>query len=198
MQGASILKRLKFNRRMLLPGSTFFLLVIALVYQLHRQGRIWWCACGRPFLWAGDIWSSHNSQHLLDPYSLTHILHGVVFFGLLYWVLPQVQLIWRLWIATFIEALWEIIENTQFVIQRYRETTISLGYEGDSIINSLGDLGGCVLGFFLAWRLGLRRSLIFFGLMELILLLWIRDNLTLNIIMLIYPIEAIKSWQMIP
>ncbi|OQA27051.1 MAG: hypothetical protein BWY59_01176 [Verrucomicrobia bacterium ADurb.Bin345] len=178
------------------PVLAFAFLLAATAYQLHRQGRIVWCACGSPFLWDGDIWSSHNSQHLFDPYSFTHVLHGVLFCGLVCWLLPRVRRVWQLWIVTAIEAVWEIVENTPFVIQRYREATIGLGYEGDSIANSAGDLLCCALGFFLALKLGLRKSAILFVVVELALLLTVRDNLTLNVLMLLCPIEAIKSWQM--
>jgi len=176
--------------------SAFALLVLATVIQLHRQGRVAWCACKQPALWNGDIWSAHNSQHLLDPYSFTHALHGVLFCGLLWLILPRMRLVWRLWYATGLEALWEILENSPWIIDRYRAVTISLGYTGDSIANSLGDLACCALGFLLAWKLGSRRSLILFVVTELLLLCWIRDTLILNVIMLIHPIEAIKTWQM--
>jgi hypothetical protein len=179
------------------PWLIFAFPLTAMVAQLRNQGRIWWCACSRPVLWDGDIWSSHASQHLFDPYSFTHVLHGVVFFGLIWWALPRIRVIWRLWIAICIECLWEIFENTQFAIQRYREATIGMGYEGDAIANSMSDILCCTLGFILARHLGLRRSVILFVVVELILLFWIRDNLTLNVLMLIHPIDAIKSWQMI-
>lgn len=179
------------------PWIAFTALLLATVAQLHRQGRIGWCACSSPFLWDGDIWSAHNSQHLFDPYSFTHVLHGMVLCGLVWLVFPRVRLVWRLWMATCIEALWEILENTPFIIQRYREATIGLGYTGDSIANSVGDMGCCVLGFVLARRLGVRYSILLFLATELLLLIWVRDNLTLNVLMLIHPIEAIKSWQMV-
>jgi hypothetical protein len=191
------MKYFVINREKLLPGIAFIVLLLATMYQLHNQGRILWCACGRPYLWEGDIWNAHTSQHLFDPYSFTHVLHGVVFCGLASLAFPRVALIWRLWIVTAIEALWEILENTQFIIRRYREVTIGLGYEGDSIINSMSDIGCCALGFFLAQYLGFRRSLVLFAVTELVLLFWIRDNLTLNVLMLIWPIDAIKAWQMI-
>lgn len=166
------------------------------VYQLRSQGRLWLCACGYFLLWSGNVLSSDNSQHLLDPYSFTHMLHGFLFWWLLVWILPRLSIIWRLTLAVSIEALWEVIENSNFVIQRYREATLALGYQGDTIINSLGDILICVLGFLIARQLGLRRSLLVFALTEIMLLLWIRDSLILNILMLIYPIEGIKEWQM--
>ncbi|HPR82526.1 MAG TPA: DUF2585 family protein [Pontiellaceae bacterium] len=181
----------------LLTGAAFAALLSVAVLQLHNQGRIWWCACARPFLWDGDIRSAHTSQHLADPYSFTHILHGVIFYGLIRLVFPRLRLIWRLWCAVLVECLWEILENSSFVIQRYRETTIGLGYTGDSIANSLSDITCCALGFFIARRIGFWRSAVLFAATELVLLFWIRDNLTLNVLMLLYPVEAIKSWQMV-
>jgi hypothetical protein len=175
----------------------FILLLAATVSQLHHQGRLWWCACGSPFLWDGDIWSSHTSQHLFDPYSFTHVLHGVMFCGLIALVVPRVKLVWQLLMVTGIESLWEVLENSQFIIHRYRTVTMGLGYEGDSIANSLSDIMCCALGFMVARHLGLKRSAVFFAATELVLLVWIRDNLTLNILMLTWPIDAIKSWQMV-
>lgn len=154
------------------------------------------CSCNQLLLWSGNVWSSDNSQHLFDPYSFTHLLHGLVLCGLLAWTVPRLSLVWRLWLAIFLEALWEVIENSEFIIRRYREATAALGYEGDTIVNSMGDILTCGLGFILAQRLGLRRSLALFVVTEIVLLVWIRDGLILNIVMLFYPIEAIKAWQM--
>ena len=110
-------------------------------------------------------------------------------------VAPRLSTVWQLWLAVTIEAAWEILENSEFVIRRYREQTASLGYFGDTIVNSLGDILVCGLGFMLAHRLGFRRAFALFVLTEVTLALWIRDNLTLNVLMLIYPIEAVKEWQ---
>lgn len=169
-------------------------LALALV-QLRHQGRSWWCACHQYFLWAGDIWSSHNSQHLFDPYSFTHVLHGFAFCWLLSLVLPKMSLSWRMALATLLEAAWEVFENTEFVIRRYREETAALGYNGDSAFNSFGDILTCMIGFMIAQRLGFKRSAIVFVATEIVLLLWIRDSLLLEILMLVFPIEALKAWQ---
>ena len=184
------------KREKLWPGLSIAAILALTMFQLHRQGRVVWCACRRLNIWAGDIWSVHNSQHVFDPYSVTHVLHGLIFYGVLTWLWPRLALAWRLVLAVFIEALWEIFENSPFIIQRYREATISLGYEGDSIINSMADIACCGIGFALCRYLGWRRSIVLFIVSELILLVWIRDNLTINILMLTCPIEAIKSWQM--
>lgn len=184
-------------RTSLPPLLVIGLTLAAAVFELRHQARIWWCACGKLKLFAADIWSAHNSQHWFDPYSFTHVLHGLVFYGIIARFLPRVSLAWRFCLAIVLEASWEVLENTQFIIQRYRTATIGLGYEGDSIVNSLGDILFCSMGFVLAGCLGLRWSLVLLVATELALLFWIRDNLTLNILMLTYPIEAIKSWQMI-
>ncbi|MGI8732817.1 MAG: DUF2585 family protein [Pyrinomonadaceae bacterium] len=171
--------------------------VLALaILQLRHQGRSWWCSCHQLFLWAGDIWSSHNSQHLLDPYTFTHVLHGFAFCWLLMLCLPRVSVSWRLALATLLEAVWEVFENTEFVIQRYREETAALGYYGDSVFNSVGDILACMAGFLIAQRLGLKRSVLVFVATEVVLLVWIRDSFLLEILMLIYPIDALKAWQM--
>jgi hypothetical protein len=184
--------------------------VAAAAYQLHRQGRLWWCACGYLWLWSGDAWGSHNSQHLFDPYTFTHVLHGIVLCGLLAWCLPRLSPPWRFCLAVSIEALWEVFENSAFIIERYRAATISLGYQGDTIVNSLGDILAFGVGYALARRLGFKNSLVLFVAIEVVLLIWIvlfvaievvlliwiRDSLLLNIVMLIHPIDAIKAWQL--
>ncbi|MGH9880360.1 MAG: DUF2585 family protein [Pyrinomonadaceae bacterium] len=178
-----------------LPFIATLLVLAATAWQLHHQGRLWWCSCGRFLFWSSDAWSSETSQQFLDPYSFTHILHGMAFYGLLALTVRRLPLRWRFWLAIVIESLWEVIENTNLVIQRYRETTAALGYQGDSVVNSLGDILACGLGFWLARMLGFRRSVILFVLIESMLLLVIRDSLILNIVMLIYPIDALKAWQ---
>ncbi|MFC1744760.1 DUF2585 family protein [Candidatus Riflebacteria bacterium] len=183
-------------------GKEFLpLLIIPVVlvftgFLLLYENRTWSCACGSLYPWIGDIWSADASQHLFDPYSFTHVLHGVIFCGLLAWCLPQFSTIWRFVFAVSLEGLWEVIENSTFIIQRYREATVTLGYQGDSIINSFGDIIACGLGFTIAWHLGFRRAFILFIVIEIVLLFWIKDGLLLNILMLLYPIEGIKAWQM--
>jgi hypothetical protein len=153
--------------------------------QLRRQGRQWLCECGRVLVWAGDAWGADNSQHLFDPYSLTHVLHGFAFCGVLAWAWPRASWQWRGGGALGLASVWGVVAKT-----------LALGYQGDTVINSCGDILACALGFALARRLGLRRTLIAFALTELALLIRIRDSLLLNILMLLYPIDAIKAWQM--
>jgi hypothetical protein len=178
-----------------LPWLAIVVVLAGTVYQLRSQGRLWWCSCDYVLLWSGDAWSSDNSQHLLDPYSFTHVLHGFVLCGLLALIIPRLSPVWQLWLAVSIEAGWEVLENSEFVIQRYRQETAALGYHGDTIVNSLGDILVCGLGFVLARNLGLRHTLGLFVGIEIALAFWIRDSLLLNIIMLVYPIDAIKEWQ---
>lgn len=185
-----------FTQKRLWPWLAIAAVLMLAIVLLRSQDRLWICSCGDVYVWAGNIWSEHNSQHLFDPYAFTHLLHGVVFFWLLAWLLPRVPVLWRLCIAVAIEAAWEVFENSEFIIQRYREATASLGYEGDAIVNSIGDILIMAAGFWLAYKLGFRRSLILFVVVELILIFWIRDSLILSVIMLIYPIEAIKVWQL--
>jgi uncharacterized membrane protein len=175
-------------------GSATILILATLV--LRSEGRLWICACGKFSIWAGQVCSANNSQQFLDPYSFTHVLHGIVYFWLLIWIVPRLTQSWRLCLSITIAAAWEIFENSNFIINRYRADTASLGYTGDTIVNSLGDILCAVAGFMIAQRLGFKRSLIFFLLVELILLLWIKDSLLLEIVTLVHPVDAIKAWQM--
>jgi hypothetical protein len=151
---------------------------------------------GKFGLWDGNIWSSENSQRLADPYSFSHIVHGISFYAVLWLLARKLPVRQRLLIALALEAGWEMLENSPFIINRYRETTISLGYVGDSVLNSLSDILMMTIGFLFAFRVPWRVSVAAVILMEVGCALWVRDNLTLNIIMLIHPVDAIKHWQM--
>jgi hypothetical protein len=184
------------ERLWLVFGLVAIFVVAALLMRM--LGRLWICACGTVRPWVSNTCSSDNSQHLLDPYAFTHVLHGFAFYWLVTLVLPRLRSNWQLLIAIALEAAWEVFENTNFVIERYRSVTAALGYTGDTIVNSLGDILCCLLGFLIAQRLGFRRAVIAFLALELVLLLWIRDSLLLEIVMLTFPIEAIKAWQLCP
>ena len=167
------------------------------VLVAHRlEGQRWWCACGESGLWVSNVWTKHCSRHLADAYTLTHVSHGLIFFAGLAWLRPKWTIGWRLAIGVGIAAAWEIIENSAFVINRYRNHTMSVEYLGDSVANSLGDILACVAGFEIARRFGLWVALAVFLALELVLAFLIRDNLTLSTLMLIHPFEAIKAWQM--
>lgn len=183
------------------PWAVMLLMIAATVIVLRWLGRVWWCQAehpgNSPFLWSGDVWTMHNSQHLVDPYSFTHISHGLIF-ALLFLLIPQTRRLpfaWRMVPGLAIEALWEIVENTSFVINRYRESTMALGYNGDSIVNSVGDIACFLLGFAFATGLKWYWSLALFLGTEVVLLFTIRDNLLLNVLMLLWPIDAVKQWQ---
>jgi len=168
------------------------LIVTAVVERL--QGRLWKCECPS-FIWTRNAWGSQTSQLFFDPYSFTHLLHGFMFAGVLVLLFRNLSRTWRFVVAIAIECTWEMIENSNAVINRYREATAALGYHGDSILNSLGDIFCCGIGFMLAARLGWRWGIAMFIAVELALTIWIHDSLILEILMLIHPVSAIKAWQ---
>jgi hypothetical protein len=159
------------------------------------MGRKIWGISGEPGVWAGDVNSSHNSQYMTDPYSFSHITHGILFYALTWLFARKLPVRVRALIALGVEAAWEIVENTDMIIQRYRAATISLHYYGDSVMNSMCDILSCMVGFGLAYLLPARVSIVAVVVLELTLALWIRDGLFLNIVMLIHPISAIRAWQ---
>ncbi|HYV33632.1 MAG TPA: DUF2585 family protein [Candidatus Limnocylindria bacterium] len=174
-----------------------WLIVVLVVVAIaeHFMGRLTWGPDGRFGWWDGNIYSSENSQRVFDAYSLTHVIHGFGFYLLLWLVARRLPAKYRLVAAIILEGAWEVLENSPIIINRYREVTISLGYLGDSVLNSLSDILMMALGFLLAWRLKVWASVVTVIAIEIALLLWVKDNLTLNLIMLIHPIDAIKNWQ---
>jgi hypothetical protein len=187
--------------RAISPVQPWYLWITALVVLgaaaiLYAMGQPLWCTCGYVKFWHGEVMSSENSQHLSDWYSFTHPTHGILFYLALWLVAPRAPLGLKLALATGMEAAWEVLENTDFVINRYREATISLNYFGDSVVNSIGDMAFMILGFLAAASLPAWATVALVAGTEIGLAYAIRDNLILNILMLFLPLESLKNWQL--
>ncbi len=189
----SVSLRLFRSTRFWLAATAIFILAMAVVLLLMGREPI--CKCGYVKFWEGVVNSAGNSQHISDWYTPSHIIHGFLFYGAFWFLFPKTSPALRLFLAVLVEGAWEIFENTDFIINRYRETTISLDYYGDSVLNSICDTLAMVAGFLIAARIPVWVTVALAIVLELFVGYVIRDNLTLNIIMLVWPLDAIKAWQ---
>ncbi|WP_066702972.1 DUF2585 family protein [Sphingobium amiense] len=179
------------NRRGYLLAAAIAAAACALLFLMHRPPI---CTCGRIELWHGAL-DSGNSQHIADWYSLSHIIHGFLFYGAAFLLLRRHPVGVRLAAAVAVEAAWELLENSPLIIDRYRTATIALGYSGDTILNSMSDIGMMTVGFLFAARAPTWLTVGTAIFLELLALAVIRDNLTLNILMLTWPVDAVRDWQ---
>lgn len=185
--------------RLLKPALAYLGIVGLTVGILLAMGRPLISTSGTVKFWHGAVNSAENSQHIADWYTLSHIIHGFIFYWVLWLISKKVDFLKptavRLVFAAGIEAAWEILENTPLIIDRYREATIALGYTGDSVLNSTADIGFMSLGFVMAWRLPVWAIIAIAIIFEVTAAVVIRDNLTLNVLMLSWPIDAVREWQ---
>lgn len=188
---------LGIERQHVLTGLAITAVTLAI---LKSFGRPLWCACGSLIPWSADINGSHNSQHFIDPYSVSHFEHGLLFFAFLL-LFPKLTLAWRTVAAATLECGWELLENSSFIIDRYRAATVSSDYYGDAVLNSLSDVIFATLGFVFSWlvvrniKLGWPAWWVTIALCEFGLIFTVKDSLAINVIMLAHPIEAIRVWQ---
>ena len=184
-------------KRLVAPRYILISLAIVAVTAaiLFAMGRTPIAESGRVLFWVSTVHGPDNSQHIADWYTFSHITHGFLFAWLGLWLLPRRSTGVRLCLAVAIEASWELLENSPIIINRYREATAAFGYSGDSIINSVADIGWMVVGFAIARRIGFWWTVAIAVSFELFTLWAIRDNLTLNVLMLVWPIDSIREWQ---
>lgn len=178
-----------------LPLMITVLIILVTAFYLLWIGREPICKCGYIRLWHGETMSSENSQHISDWYTPSHLIHGFLFYGILWLFARRMAWGWRLAVATLVESAWEVLENSDWIIERYREVTISLDYYGDSVLNTVADILAMLVGFWLAGRLPVWMTVALIIGFEALTIFLIRDGLALNILMLVYPLSAVRDWQ---
>ena len=186
---------IEYMQRSFTPHIATAAIILLSAAWLYWVGRVPICECGYVKFWHGETMSSENSQHIADWYTPSHIIHGLLFYAALWLVAGRLPFGWRLTIATFFECLWEIIENSDAIIDRYRSVTISLDYYGDSVLNSMMDVMAMILGFALARILPIWASIALALFFEIGTAFVIRDGLALNVLMLLWPLDSVMEWQ---
>src|SRR3989344_3056863 len=186
---------LDFLKKYWLVIILFFLILLITGGIEYSTGRSLLGPDGMFGWWESSVWSSENSQRVADAYTFSHIIHGMLFYAFLWWIARKVPMKYRFIMALIMEAAWELLENSPIIIDRYRAVTIAQGYVGDSILNSVSDVVFAGFGFIISRFSKFWISVVLIVLMEVGCLFWVRDNLTLNVIMLVYPSETIKTWQ---
>ena len=177
------------------PHALTAFIILATAVWLLAIGRVPICDCGYVKLWHGETMSSENSQHIADWYTPSHIIHGLLFYAALWFIARRLSVGWRLTIATAVECAWEIVENSDAIIERYRAVTISLDYYGDSVVNTVSDILAMIFGFALARFLPVWASAALVIGFEVATAFIIRDGLVLNVLMLLWPLESVMEWQ---
>jgi len=170
-------------------------ILLGTILLLRLMGQSWICPCGYVRIWYGDAGGTQTSKHLLDWYTFSHLIHGFLFYGLFSYYAPDTSLSKRLMFAVGIEASWELVENTPFVIDRYRELTAAVAYQGDSILNSVSDIVSMIAGFGIAHRSHWLLITVLTFAFEVLTIYFAKDSLALNVLMLVYPLESVKAWQ---
>lgn len=178
-----------------LPLLFTVMIILVTAFYLLWIGREPICKCGYIRLWHGETMSSENSQHISDWYTPSHLIHGFLFYGILWLFARRMAWGWRLAVATLVESAWEVLENSDWIIERYREVTISLDYYGDSVLNTVADILAMLVGFWLAGRLPVWMTVALIIGFEALTIFLIRDGLALNILMLVFPLNAVRDWQ---
>lgn len=174
--------------------SSISVVVTATLLWLAGHDAVWWSS-SYPAIWSSEVWSRSNSQHPLDPYTLTHTMFGILCFWTFSLIAKGSPLSRRFLFAIIAACVWELCENSMLFIERFRHATAAADYMGDALVNSATDIAACGVGFMFAVKIKTRTSVLIFIAVELLTAIWVRDNLLLNVLMIVCPIEGVKNWQ---